>query len=176
MRGNQNARRALKPQKSPPPPIIIEHEESSSEIKELSRALKGHAKSYEVGIQDNLNPLNHFTKTKEVAESHLKDLLKTMKGFKFTMTLEVTFEKETINPKTGKRQSTYKKAKTITKASEIESELSMSQQEILNTIDIWVSEGSGWTTDKIDSHYINIVVYQPLHGSSYIELPMELKN
>ena len=52
----------------------------------------------------------------------------------------------------------------------------MSQQEILNRIDIWVSEGSGWTIDKIDSNYINIVVYQPLNGSSYIELPTELRN
>ena len=43
-------------------------------------------------------------------------------------------------------------------------------------IDIWVSEGSGWTIDKIDSNYINIIVYQPLHGSSYINLPDELKN
>ena len=133
-------------------------------------------------IQDNLNPLNHFTKTKALVESHLKDLLKTIKGYKFIETLEVTFEKEKISPKTGKRESTYKtaffngKAKTITKASEIESDLSMSQQEILNTIDIWVSEGSGWTIDKIDSHYINIVIYQSLHGSSYIELPTELKN
>ena len=52
----------------------------------------------------------------------------------------------------------------------------MSQQEILDTIDIWVSEGSGWTTDKIDSNYISIVIYQPLNGSSYVELPTELKN
>ena len=165
MRGNQNARRPPKPQRSPPPPPKIEHEEPSSKIKELSRALKGHAKSYEVDIQDNLNPLNHFAKTKEVVESHLKDLSKSMKGFKFIMTLEVTFEKETINPKTGKRESTYKtaffngKAKTITKASEIESELSMSQQEILNVIDIWVLECLGWTIDKIDSNYINITTY-----------------
>ena len=161
-----------------------EHEEPdsitdkpSSKIKELSRALKGHAKSYEVEIQDSLNPLNHFTKTKVLAESHLKDLLKTMKGFKFHETLDVTFKKETSNSKTGERENIYKtaffngKAKTITKASEIESELSMSQQEIPNTIDIWVSEGSGWTIDKIGSNYINIVVYQPLNGSSYIELP-----
>ena len=47
-------------------------------------------------IQDNLNPLNHFTKTKEVVESHLKDLLKTMKRYKFIETLEVTFIKVTI--------------------------------------------------------------------------------
>ena len=80
----QNARRLPKPQRLPPPPP---KRESSSKIKELSRALKGHAKSYEVEIQDNLNLLNHFTKTKEVVESHLKDLLKTTKGYKFIETL-----------------------------------------------------------------------------------------
>ena len=175
----QNAQRLPKPRRSPPP---LPKKEPSSKIKELSRALKGHAKSYEVEIQDNLNPLNHFTKTKQVVESHLKDLLKTMKGYKFIETLEITFEKSAINPETGKRESTYKtaffngKVKTITKASETESELSMSQQEILNMIDIWVSEDSGWVIDKIDSNYINIVTYQPLNGSSYIELPTELRN
>ena len=72
------------------------------------------------------------------------------------------FRESTINPETGKRESTYKtaffngKAKTITKASKIESKLSMSQQEILNVIDIWVLEGSGWTIDKININYINI--------------------
>ena len=115
MRGNQNARRPPKPQRSPPPKR--EHEEPdsitdkpSSKIKELSRGLKGHVKSYEVEIQDNLNPLNHFTKTKALVESDLKDLLKTMKGYKFIETLEVTFEKEASNPKTGERKSVYKTA------------------------------------------------------------------
>ena len=132
-------------------------------------------------IQNNLNPLNHFTKTEVFVESHLKDLLKTMKGFKFIETLEVTFEKREYDPKTGESEYIYKtsyfnsKAKTITDANEIGSELSISKQEILNTIDIWVSEGSGWTIDKIDSNYINIVVYQPLHGSSYTDLPTNLK-
>ena len=62
MPGNQNARRPPKPQRSSPPSPKREHEEPSSTIKELSRALKEHAKSYEVEIQDNLNLLNHFTK------------------------------------------------------------------------------------------------------------------
>ena len=117
-----------------------------------------------------------------MVESDLKDLLKTMKGFKFIEKLEVVFKRETSNSKTGEHENIYKmaffngKAKTITKASEIVSELSMSQQEILNTIDIWVLEALGWTIDKIDSNYINIVIYQPLNGSSYIELPTELRN
>ena len=45
-------------------------------IKELNRALKGHAKSYEIELLDNLNPLKHFTKTRPLTESHLEDLLK----------------------------------------------------------------------------------------------------
>ena len=151
-------------------------------IKELNRALKGHAKSYDIELQDNLNPLNHFTKTKALVESHLENLLKDMKGFKFIEMLEVTFEKDTIDSKTGKHVSIYKtafyngKAKTITKPNDIGPELNMSRQEILNVIDKLVSEGSGWVIDRIDSHYINVTLYKPLNGGSYIELPTELRN
>ena len=44
-------------------------------ITKLDQAVKGHAESYKIEIQDSLDPLNHFTETKEVVESHLKDLL-----------------------------------------------------------------------------------------------------
>ena len=176
-----------KPTRKPPPPPIPQVEDHIINvpvptIKELNQALKGHAKSYGIELQDNLNPLNHFRKTRALVESHLENLLKNMKGFKFIEMLEVTFEKYTIDSKTGKRVSIYKtaffngKAKTITKANDIEHELSMSTQEILNVIDKWVSEGSAWVIDRIDSHYINVITYTPLHGSSYTELPMELKN
>ena len=105
-----------------------------------------------------------------------------MKGFKFIETLDLTFEKDTIDSKTGKRVSIYKtaffngKAKTITKVDDIEPELNMSRQEIRNLIDKWVSEGSEWVIDRIDSHYLNVTLYKPLNGSSYIELPTELRN
>ena len=152
----QNAQRPPKPTRKPPPvPQVEEHITNVPvpKIKELNKALKGHAKSYEIELQDNLNPLNHFTKTRPQTESHLEDLLKTMKGFKFIEILEVTFEKDTIDSKTGKCVSIYKtavfngKAKTITKVDDIEPELNMSRQEILNVIDKWVSEGLGWVID-----------------------------
>ena len=68
------------------------------------------------------------------------------------------------------------KAKTITNVNELHQELRTSQEEILNTIAIWLSEGSGWTVDHIDIHYINVVDYKPLKGSSSIQLPAELGN
>ena len=164
--------RPPKPTRKPPPiPQVEDHiiNVPVPKIKELNKAFKGHAKSYGIELQDNLNPLNHFTKTKTLVESHLESLLKDMKGFKFIETLEVTFRKDTIDSKTGKRVSTYKtaffngKAKTITKPDDIEPELNMSRQEILKVIDQWVSEGSGWVIDRINSHYINVTTYTPLH-------------
>ena len=152
----QNAQRPLKPTRKPPPvPKVEEHITNVPvpKIKELNKALKGHAKSYEIELQDNLNPLNHFTKTRPLTESHLEDLLKTMKGLKFIDILEVTFEKDTIDSKTGKCVSIYKtaffngKAKIVTKVDDIEPELNVYRQEILNVIDKWVSEGLGWVID-----------------------------
>ena len=76
-----------------------------------------------------------------------------MKGFKFIETLMVMFEKDTIDSKTGKHVSIYKttffngNAKIITKVDDLEPELNISRQEILNTIDKWVSEGSEWVID-----------------------------
>ena len=91
-----------KPTRKPLPPPIPQVEDHIinvpvPKIKELNKALKGHAKSYRIELQDNLNSLNHFTKTRALIESHLENLLKDMKGFKFIETLEVTFEKDTID-------------------------------------------------------------------------------
>ena len=43
-------------------------------------------------------------------------------------------------------------------------------------IDNWINEGSGWIIKLIESQYINVLIYRPLLGSSYIKLPVELKN
>ena len=43
-------------------------------------------------------------------------------------------------------------------------------------IDNWVNEGSGWVIESIDAEYVNISVFSPLIGSTYVELPRRLKN
>ena len=49
-------------------------------------------------------------------------------------------------------------------------------QEILYMIDVWINNGSGWNVESIESQYINISTYRPLSGSSYMDLPDELKS
>ena len=48
-------------------------------------------------------------------------------------------------------------------------------QEILYMIDVWINKGSGWNVESIESQYINISTYRPLSGSSYMDLPVELR-
>ena len=40
----------------------------------------------------------------------------------------------------------------------------------------WIYKGSGWIVELIKSQYINISTYRPLSGSSYMNLPVELKS
>ena len=54
--------------------------------------------------------------------------------------------------------------------------LDKSFQEILYIIDAWINRGSGWIIELIESQYLNISTYRPLVGSSYIDLPIELKH
>ena len=42
-------------------------------------------------------------------------------------------------------------------------------------IDVWINNRSGWNVESIESQYINISFYRPLSGSSYMDLPVELK-
>ena len=58
----------------------------------------------------------------------------------------------------------------------LEYDLDKSFQEILYRIDNWINEGSDWIIESIGAEYVNISIFSPLSGSSYIELPRRLKN
>ena len=47
---------------------------------------------------------------------------------------------------------------------------------VLYWLDNWINEGSVWKTEYINKEYIRSSIYNPLSGSTYTELPDELKN
>ena len=49
-------------------------------------------------------------------------------------------------------------------------------KKFFHIIDAWINEGSGWIVESIESQYINISTYRPLLRSSYMNLPIELRN
>ena len=147
-----------------------------TKIEQTENALKGYTKSYEIGIKNNKDPLVQMQNTRKTTESHINTLLNEMKGLKYVETLKVTFEKQSDNEIVKKSAYFNSKPQTIINQMEIADLLQSSKQQILNKIAQWISEGSGWTIKSVDSHYLNIVKYKPLKGSSYIQLPQELRN
>ena len=145
-------------------------------IKQTDKALKGFAKSYEINIRNNRDPLVQMQNTRKGVERQLTTLLNEMKGLKYVETLKVTFEKISADVIVEKSAYFNSTSQTIINQMEINEALQMSKQNILNKIAQWISEGSGWTVQSVDNHYLNIAKYEPMKGSSYIQLPNELRN
>ena len=145
-------------------------------IKQTDKALKGFTKSFEIGIRNNKDPLIQMQNTRKAIEQRVITLLNEMKGLKYVETLKVTFNKMSDGEIVIKNGYFNSKVQTIINHTEINEALQMSKQNILNQISQWISEGSGWTVKSVDSHYLNIVKYKPMKGSSYIQLPSELRN
>ena len=97
-----------------------------------------------------------------------------MKGFKYKITVNISLSKEKLNGET-EYSSVYFNSVTKTVINLVFS-LDKSFEEILCRIDNWINEGSGWIINSINEEYVNISGYAPLLGSSFIELPNELKN
>ena len=147
-----------------------------TQITEVARAFKGYTKSYEVGIKNETDPLIQMSSTRLAIAHFMKQLLTQMKGIKFIETLTIYFEQQKGNQTVSRIGYFNSKPKTITNANDFQESLDVNVEQIMNDIHKWISEGSAWIIKSINGHYINIIKYDPLTGSSYIKLPTELQH
>ena len=104
----------------------------------------------------------------------LSDLLNETRGFKYQITVKGLLKKYKLDGEIEFRPNYFNSVtETVTNH---RFKLESSFQEILYMIDNWINEGSGWIIEFIESQYINISTYRPLSGSSYIDLPFELRS
>ena len=151
-------------------------ETKAPKITQLAQALQDYTKSYEISIINNKDPLLQLQNTRIALESHISSLLTSMNGLKFLEALKVTLSKISDGETISDTVYFFSTPQTIINNIEIKASLEATQEKILNKIAIWISEGSGWTIESVDNHYLNVVTFQPLTGSSYIKLPQELRN
>ena len=144
-------------------------------VVEISKAFRRYARSYKVEIINLKDPLAQLEASKSSIEDLFKDLLNEMKGFKYQITVTVLLCKHKQNGDIEYPPVYFNsEAKTVINSDKYG--LDKSFQEILYRIDNWVNEGSGWIIESIETQYVNISIYSPLIGSTYIELPEKLKN
>ena len=131
--------------------------------------------SYKVEIVDKKDLIVQLEARRSSIKDLFIDLLNETRGFKFTqITVKVLLKKYKPN---GEIEFTpvYFNSSTKTVINHIY-KLNKSFQEILYRVDAWINKGSGWIIESIESQYINISTYRLLVGSSYIDLPIELKH
>ena len=127
----------------------------------------GYAASYKVQIVEKRDLIVQLEASKSSIKDLFNDLLNETKGFKYQIIVQVLLKK--YKPPVYFNSST----KTIINN---RFKLEHAFQEILYRIDAWINKGSCWILEAIESQYINISIYKPLVGSSYIDLPIELKH
>ena len=98
-----------------------------------------------------------------------------MKCFKYQITVAVLLYKHKQNGDI-EYAPVYFNSATKTLVNSDKYDLGKHFQEILYRIDNWINEGSSWKIESIEAEHVNISIYNPLRGSTYIELPDKLKN
>ena len=151
-------------------------EQTEPTFTQKEQALGGFTRSYEIGLTNRQDPLIQLQNTRSVIKNNLSKVLNEMKGLKFNETLKITFEKQKGDELIEKEAYFNAKPQRVTNEEEIANLLQITQQQIVNMIQQWISEGSAWIIKSVDGHFINVVKYRPLRGSSYIPLPKELQN
>ena len=143
-------------------------------ISEVSKAFNRYARSYKVEITETKDPLVQLESSKSSIKDLFKDLLNEMKGFKYQISVKILLSKDKGNERIEYAPVYVNSTnKTVINS---EFNLDRSFQEILYRIDNWINEGSGWIIESINGEYVNISMYSPLIGSSFVELPDKLKN
>ena len=102
-----------------------------TKIEQTYKALKGYTKSYKINFWDNKDALVQLNKTRKAVESHIGDMLTSMKGIKYVETLKVTFTKTSDGEIAFKTAYFNSVAQTLINHTEIHEALQVSKQQIL---------------------------------------------
>ena len=138
------------------------------------QAFRGYGMSYKVEIIERKDPIVQLQASESSIKDLFSDLLNETKGLKYQITVKVLLKKYKLN---GQIEFAPVYFNSLTKTV-INHRFRLENyfQEILYMIDVWINKGSGWIVESIESQYINISTYRPLSGSSYMNLPVELKS
>ena len=143
-------------------------------ISREERAFRRYAETYKVEIINNKGFSDSLSLSKNTIKNLFDELLREKRGFKCIISVKITLKKRT-NDNEFDTRTLYFIPPVKTVINRIY-HLNDSFEEILNLLDIWLNECSGWIIDKIEGLYINTSNYEPLLVGSYIPLPKVLNN
>ena len=118
-------------------------------------------------VNDNFGLSDSLFLARSPIKDFLKDMLREKWACKCRILTITTLKKWKAEINAWKFQNIYIRSETIPVTNH-NFRLNDVFTKILNLLDVWQGEGSGWTIDQVQHIHIYINNYDPLAGSSYI--------
>ena len=131
---------------------------------------------HDLTIVNNHDPSIQVDKLKIRNTLLLKRRLRTLKGIKFNVGLDIEFIKNNDGNEEKQIFNMIEKVITITHKSEISGSLDRAKEQLGRRMDRLTAGGSGWRVHRITRHYLNINKYKPLRARGFIALPASINN
>ena len=149
---------------------INEHDQGI--IKEKS-SLENFANKYDIEGEHGFTPVEFFKNNAK----KLEDFLRNNRNIKFRLVLVCLMEKQIIDRKIGitalieDKGYFHSETHINLESTDVKRLLALIIKNILNKLEEYQKNGSGWYFKEIVSLKIHTVEYNPMNGSSYIPLP-----
>ena len=124
-------------------------------------------RSHEISVTLYKDPVKMFQDKKSTIKNKITAELQELTGLKWSFGLTVDFFKDNKKIK----ETFYSNQYATLSADEIDSFFGETTSAIVQKIEKFTKEGSGWMIDKCNTLFLNIAKYEPLKGSSFIPLP-----
>ena len=106
-----------------------------------------------------------------------RKLLQNKQSIKINIGMDILFSKTNSDGNIVTNKISLKSnASTINNDNEINKGVNSANEQLFRRIDRFTNNGSGWTVEEINRHYLDIVDHSPLAGNSYIALPSWIQN
>jgi hypothetical protein len=144
----------------------------------VKSALHGRLKTFLIApsVNNEFNLEAFLSDSKRNASKFLQQQIQEQRGIKANRSVKIEFRKYTDGIFIYESPHFLNKSVALTHTSQISSYLDDSIDLLMHRVQEWESKGSGWQFVRIVSQAIDIVKYTPVKGSSYIDLPVYLKN
>ena len=154
---------------------IREHEQG---IEKEKSAFENFAVKYIIEGDPGLTPVEYFNKI----YATLKDFFTYHRNIKFSMILVCLMEQQILSKDKGvvelKEDKVYYNSGTHInlESTDVEKLIDLNVKKIIEALEIYQKNGSGWYYKEVHSLEIHTVDYNPMKGSSYIPLPDWISN
>lgn len=125
-------------------------------IVKTDRAFKGYVESFQIDIANKTNLDKTFNACKVSLKESFSDLLHDKRGFKYVLTFKISLKKGIVDNH-FKSATVYFNSLVKTLINN-QYYLNESFQEMLDLLDVWLNESSGWATESIDSFSLNVSI------------------